>query len=266
MAMKGLIINSLGRTEEAFTIAKDAVKQDMKSHVVWHVYGLLYRAEKMYDKAIGAYKMALRFEPESAQILRDLALLQIQMRDYRGYIETRKTIMQQRPNLRQNWTALAAGHHLAGDYATAEKVLSKYEETIQVKVPKWDIEHWEACLYKNRIIAESGDTERALEHLESIAKNTLDKTALLENRASYLLKLGRMEEAQKAYRALLDRNPERRAYYAGLEQAMGIDPNDRKSAKAIYEEYAEKNERSDAPRRIPLDFLEGWLVAVRRGV
>ncbi|TGZ82228.1 N-terminal acetyltransferase A, auxiliary subunit [Ascodesmis nigricans] len=257
MAMKGLIINALGRTEEAFAIAKDAVKQDMRSHVVWHVYGLLYRSEKMYDKAIGAYKMALRFEPESAQILRDLALLQIQMRDYHGYIETRKTIMQQRPQLRQNWTALAIGHHLVGDYANAEKVLSKFEDTIQGNVHKWDFEHWETCLYKNRIIGESGDTERALEHLNSIAKNTLDKTALYETRAEYLLKLGRMEEAQKAYQLLLDRNPERRAYYAGLEKAMGIDPSNRKAAKPIYDEYAEKYERCDAARRIPLDFLEG---------
>lgn len=257
LAMKGLITNSLGKTEEAFAIAKDALRQDMKSHVCWHVYGLLYRSEKNFEESIKAYKMALRFEPDSQQILRDLALLQIQMRNYDGYVETRKSILQTRPQLRQNWTAVAIAYHLAGQLDEAEKVLIKYEETIQGNVPKWDIEHWETALYKNRIIADSGDIGRALEHLESMAKNCLDKVALLELRAEYLLKLGRKEEAQQAYRILLDRNPERRDYYAELEKAMGIAPKNRHEAKAIYDEYANKFERSDAPRRIPLDFLEG---------
>ena len=257
MAMKGLITNSLGKTEEAFAIAKEALKYDMKSHVCWHVYGLLYRAEKKFEDAIKAYKMALRFEPESQQILRDLALLQIQMRSYEGYTETRKTILQTRPGLRQNWTAVAIGHHLSGHYAEAEKVLDKYEETIQGKPAKWDIEHWETAMYKNRIIAESGDTQRALDHLQSISKGCLDKVALRETRASYMLKLDDMEGAEKVYRALLDRNPENRAYYAGLETALGVDPANRKAAKEIYDEYSAKNERSDAPRRMPLDFLEG---------
>jgi len=257
LAMKGLITNSLGKTAEAFAIAKEALKYDMKSHVCWHVYGLLYKSEKNYEESIKAYKMALRFEPDSQQILRDLALLQIQMRNYDGLVETRKAILQSRPQLRQNWTAVAIAYHLGGQYEEAEKVLVKYESTLEGKVPKWDIEHWEACLYKNRIIAESGDTERALEHLESIAKNCLDKVALLESRAEYLLKLGRNEDARKAYKALLDRNPEQRAYYTGLEKAMGIEPENRKEAKALYDEYANKFDRSDAPRRIPLDFLDG---------
>ncbi|KAI5821129.1 NMDA receptor-regulated protein 1-domain-containing protein [Pyronema omphalodes] len=258
LAMKGLIINSMGRTEEAFAVAKEALRYDMKSHVCWHVYGLIHRSQKNYQESIKAYKMALRFEPESQQILRDLCLLQIHMRNYEGYVETRKTILQTRPNLRSNWTAVAIGEHLAGHYAAAEKVLNSYEETLKdLVIPKGDIEHWEAALYKNRIIADSGDYERALEHLQSIRKNVLEKVALLEYRAEYLLKLGRMEDAEQAYRVLLDRNPEKRDYYDGLEQAIGVKPENRKEAMAIYEEYAEKYPRADAPRRVPLDFLDG---------
>jgi len=255
--MKGLITNSLGRTEEAFAIAKEALRQDMKSHVCWHVYGLLYRSEKNFEESIKAYKMALRFEPESQQILRDLALLQVQMRDYPGYVESRGKILQGRPQLRQNWTGLAVAHHLAGSYAEAENVLKKYEETLKTPPSKGDIEHSEACLYRNVVIAESGDIARALEHLESIAKVSLDKISVMEYRADYLLRLDRKEEAEKAYRALLNRNSEKRQYYQGLEQSMGINPEDRMALKAIYDEFIEKNPRSDAPRRIPLDFLEG---------
>ena len=62
--MKGLITNSLGLTEETFSIAKEALPQDMMSHICRHVYGLLYRSKESFD-SIKGYKMALRFEPES---------------------------------------------------------------------------------------------------------------------------------------------------------------------------------------------------------
>ncbi|KAF2745549.1 N-alpha-acetyltransferas-like protein 15 [Sporormia fimetaria CBS 119925] len=259
-AMKALIMNSMGQGEEAFALAKVALKNDMKSHVCWHVYGLLYRSQKNYEEAIKAYKFALRLEPDQMNILRDLALLQMQIRDYAGYLDTRKKMLTARPLIRQNWTAVAIGHHLLGDYKSAERVLQSFEETLKQPPPKSDIENSEAILYKNVIIAESGETERALEHLDKVLRNTLDRTTALELRAEYLLKLGKKEEAEKAYRTLLDRNTERRAYYDGLEAALGLDRSDEGSIEKlmeIYDFYAGKSERFDAPRRIPLDFLKG---------
>ncbi|ORY07791.1 NMDA receptor-regulated protein 1-domain-containing protein [Clohesyomyces aquaticus] len=259
-AMKALILNSTGQTDEAFALAKLALRNDMKSHVCWHVYGLLWRSQKNYEEAIKAYKMALRIESDSQNILRDLALLQIQMRDYQGYIESRSSMLKARAQLRQNWTALAIAHHLAGNYKSAEHVLTTFENTLKNPMPKGDLEHSEAVLYKNTLIAESGETERALEHLQGIMKDNLDRTAVLELQAKYLLELGKTEEAEKAYRALLARNNEYREYYDGLEKALGLDrsdPSSHDTLKAIYDSYAAKNERLDAPRRIPLDFLKG---------
>ncbi|KAI9766056.1 MAG: hypothetical protein M1840_006763 [Geoglossum simile] len=256
LAMKALIINSQGRPEEAFALAKVALRNDMKSHVCWHVYGLLYRAEKNFEEAIKAYKFALKLEPDSQQIQRDLALLQVQMRDYPGYIESRRTMLQARPQVRQNWTALAIAHHLAGNLASAEDVLTKYEETLKNVPQKPDIEHSEALLYKNTIIAEAGEIERALEHLQATCQGCLDRLAVLEMRANYLLKLGRSQEAEKAYRVLIDRNPEYRAYYDGLEKSLGVG-DDRAPVKKVYDEIAAKNPRGDAARRIPLEFLQG---------
>jgi tetratricopeptide (TPR) repeat protein len=255
--MKALLLNSIGDREEAFTLAKLALKNDMKSHVCWHVYGLLWRSVKNFEEAIKAYKFALRLQPESQQIIRDLAMLQVQMRDYEGYVQSRKTMLQQRPQMRQNWTAMAIAHHLAGDLKAAEQVLTKDEETMTGTPSSKDIENSEAVLYKNTIIAELGETERALEHLEIVRKTNLDKTAVMELRAKYLLQLGRKEEAEKAYRQLLDRNSEYRAYYDGLEKALDLDSNDKQARKELYAEYAEKNAKLDAARRIPLDFLEG---------
>ncbi|KAF1968332.1 NMDA receptor-regulated protein 1 [Bimuria novae-zelandiae CBS 107.79] len=259
-AMKALILNSQGHGEEAFALGKVALKNDMKSNICWHVYGLLWRSLKNYEEAIKAYKMALRLAPESQNILRDLAHLQAQIRDYEGYIESRQKMLSDRSQLRQNWTGLAIAYHLNGNYKEAERILTTYEDTLGQTPPKTDLEHSEAVLYKNTIIAESGDVERALTHLDTIIKNNLDRTAVLELKAKYLLQLERHDEAAKVYTTLLDRNSEYRPYFDGLEKALKLDRSDSTSIDKLtklYKTYADRNKRNDAARRIPLDFLKG---------
>ncbi|PBP22556.1 tetratricopeptide [Diplocarpon rosae] len=257
LAMKALIMNSQGKTEEAFALAKVALTCDMRSHVCWHVYGLLYRAAKNFEEAIKAYKFALRLEPDSQQIQRDLALLQVQMRDYEGYVTSRRAMLQARSTLRQSWTALAVALHLNGELAEAERVLTAYEDTLKNPPLKTDFENSEAVMYKNSLIAEQGNIQQAWDHLQSAGKYNLDRLAVQELRATYLMKLDRKEEAIKAYRALIDRNSEQKAYYDGLVEAMGLAETDHQARKAVYDKYAEKYPRCDAARRLPLEFLEG---------
>ena len=85
LAMKGLTLNCLGRKEEAYEYVRRGLRNDLRSHVCWHVYGLLQRSDKKYDEAIKCYRNALKWEKDNIQILRDLSLLQIQMRDLEGY-------------------------------------------------------------------------------------------------------------------------------------------------------------------------------------
>lgn len=255
--MKALMLSYQGQQEEAFTLAKAALKSDMKSHICWHVYGLLYRAEKNYDEAIKAYKFALRLEPDSQPIQRDLAYLQAQTRDFQGYVQSRRAMLQQKSGIRQNWTALAIAYHLSGNLTEAENILTTYEETIKTPPPRSDMDHSEATLYKNSIIAESGNLEKALEHLDAVGKSCFDVLAVMEMRADYLLRLDRKAEAVTAYEALLERNPENSQYYDALIKAKDIPSDDHKALKAVYDRWVEKNPRGDAPRRIPLDFLQG---------
>ena len=83
--MKGLIMNCLGRKEEAYELVKKGLKNDLRSHVCWHVFGLLQRSDKKYDEAIKCYRNALKWDKDNVQILKDLSLLQIQMRDLEGF-------------------------------------------------------------------------------------------------------------------------------------------------------------------------------------
>ena len=60
--MKGLILNSMGKKDEALENIRNGIKNNITSHVVWHVYGLWQRSERKYDEAIKAYKKALQCE------------------------------------------------------------------------------------------------------------------------------------------------------------------------------------------------------------
>ena len=79
LAMKGLIMNCMNKKEEAYDLVKLGLKNDLKSHVCWHVYGLLYRSDNNYKEAIKCYLNALRIDPNNQNILKDLSLLQIQV-------------------------------------------------------------------------------------------------------------------------------------------------------------------------------------------
>jgi peptide alpha-N-acetyltransferase len=39
LAMKGLTLNCLERKEDAYKLVREGLKQDLGSHVCWHVYG-----------------------------------------------------------------------------------------------------------------------------------------------------------------------------------------------------------------------------------
>ena len=96
----------------------------------WHVYGLIYRSERNYNEAIKAYKQALRIYTQNIQILKDLALLQIQMRDFEGFAKTQHTILELKPNLKQHWIGFAIAKHLLNDHRGAVNVIDIFLGTL----------------------------------------------------------------------------------------------------------------------------------------
>ena len=60
--MKGLTLNCLGRKEEAYEYVRRGLRNDLQSHVCWHVFGLLQRSDRKYDEAIKCYRNALKWD------------------------------------------------------------------------------------------------------------------------------------------------------------------------------------------------------------
>lgn len=262
LAMKGLTLNYLGRKDEAYDYVKRGLKNDLRSHVCWHVYGLLQRADHKYDEAIKCYRNALKWDKDNIQILRDLSLLQVQMRDLDGFRDTRYQLLKIRPAQRQSWIGYSISYYLLGFYDMAFTIMEEFRKTLfQDNQPKVDIEHTEMLFYQNMILRVQGRDQEAIEHLAKFENVMTDKLKIQEIKASQLLRLGKAEEAEKLYRDLNKRNPENHMYYEGIEKCMAassdngtIDPDKRLN---IYLIYRKKYPRSEAPRRLPLNIVSG---------
>jgi N-alpha-acetyltransferase 15/16, NatA auxiliary subunit len=172
------------------------------------VYGLLHRSDRNYNEAIKAYKQALRIDPENLQILRDLSMLQIQMRDLPGFAATRNTILSLKPNGKINWLALALANHLNGDLRGAVSIIDIYLGTLPEGAPEVSrgFEASELALYRNRILSEIPDNyQAALDHLDTCENVVVDHGSWLMAKATYQYKLKQYENAKQTILRMFDR-------------------------------------------------------------
>lgn len=159
---------------------------------------MLYRSDRNYLEAIKCHLNALRHDKENLQILRDLSLLQIQMRDLRGYYETRRKMLSLKPTQPNNWLAFALSAHLLGSHDEALMLLDVYDKT---KHGDSKFENGEMLLYKNQIIEESGKLNEALDHLNSVESQIIDKISFKERKAA-LLSLTAHHDSSEVFHSL----------------------------------------------------------------
>lgn len=102
-----------------------------------------------------------------------------------------------RPTQRASWIGFAMSYHLLGDYEMANNILDAFR-TNQMKgtyegagKDTNNYEHSELLLYQNMVLAESGQYERALHHLQKFQSQISDKLSVKETTGEYYLKLRR---------------------------------------------------------------------------
>jgi peptide alpha-N-acetyltransferase len=220
----------------------------------------------VYAEAAKCYLNALRCDPDNSQILQDLALLQVQLRDAPGFVATRTRLLHLKPAARANWIALAVAHHLAGHREVAASVLAQYSSISPDNVPLSErYEHSELLLYRAMLLEEDNQPAWALAHLEAAGEEKLvDKQGAAEARGRLQLALGQLPAAEATYRGLLALNPDTHEYHDGLRAALGLGGDVAALPDAgvarLADEYAAlsvTHPRSSAVRRLPLDFLRG---------
>ncbi|OWA49775.1 N-alpha-acetyltransferase 16, NatA auxiliary subunit [Hypsibius exemplaris] len=254
LAMKGLTLSYMGRKEEAYEDVKRGLKSDLKSYVCWHVYGLIQRGDKKYEEAMKCYVNALKIDKDNIQILRDLATLQVQLRDLEGFRDTRYRLAVLRPSQRSHWLAYAVALHLQGELPLAIKVMEECRKLAHPeKREDCDVEYGEYILYQLELMMEAGSFPEAIEHSLRYESYVFDNVSLLENRVKAYLASGKKKEANEILFTLLDRNAENWKYY----QDLSFPTDSAENLLEFCKEMQKSKPSARTPKKIPLTLTQG---------
>jgi N-alpha-acetyltransferase 15/16, NatA auxiliary subunit len=117
------------------------------------------------------------------QILRDLATLQIQLRDLEGFRDTRYRLAVLRPSQRSHWLAYAVALHLQGELPLAIRVMEECRKLAHPeRAEDCDVEYGEYILYQLELLHEAGSFHDVIEHSLRYESYVYDQVSLLENR------------------------------------------------------------------------------------
>ncbi|ODM98164.1 N-alpha-acetyltransferase 15, NatA auxiliary subunit [Orchesella cincta] len=283
LAMKGLILNALGRRAEATELVRKGLKNNIGSSTCWHVYGLiqvgplvfvvsrlnfqtfaLQRSEKKYDEAIKCFRNALKWDPSNLQILRELSLVQIHTRDLYGFRDTRHQLFKIKPTQRASWLGFAISYHLLKDYDMAYKIVDAFTKSCyrdfqpekRDAMATFEYEKSELYLYQSMILFESGDVAAARKHLLDHSKEITDKMTYYETIGQYHLALEEYGQAESVYRKLISFNTDNRYYYDGLIKSLRIEDGTTEKVN-VYKEIQAIYPKAGLPKRLPLDCVDG---------
>ncbi|GFZ49424.1 hypothetical protein JCM24511_07544 [Saitozyma sp. JCM 24511] len=259
-----LTVSTAPKQDEAEAMARLAVKKDITSHITWHVLGILAKSRKDWDEASRAFAMARKQDNDNIPLIRDSISLYLHTRQYSQAVSARHHYLLLRPQIRSSWLGLVVAHHLNGDTDEALRAYDGFAECTQTDGATGP-EKSQVCLYIVKLCMEGGKHEEALRRLE---KGLADKVIsprgeASQLRAELLFTLGRREEAEDAYRALLEQNPDNLEYYRGFLRTKGLDitvPLDQDATSRVLAQlstFAESYPRSSAPRRLALDIAQG---------
>lgn len=213
---------------------------------------------------------------DNIPVLRDAIALTTHTRQYQQALEARHHYLLLRPNIRSSWLGLMIAHELAGDYEEAIRVYDGYQTTLK-KDGASPTEQAQTLMHVIQLCMSAGKFEEAENKLEQGLKDgTISSRgeassvkggscvgAYANVPAKVLVELGRKEEAEDAYRALLEQNPDHLDNYRqflrnrGLDISGELDNAAREKVLKVLDQFAETYPKSSAPRRLALDVATG---------
>lgn len=107
----------------------------------------------------------VRIDEKNHTVLRDLSQLNIQLRDFEGFVKTENTLLLEKSDSKIHWMGFAVANHLAGNSDKALEVLDAYQKAqidADEKDPQKQYEASEIHLFKAMVMEESGHIDQAI--------------------------------------------------------------------------------------------------------
>lgn len=226
LSLKGNILNCLGKKEEALTFSKQGVMKNLKSALSWHTLSQVYYNDRNYTEAYKAEQKAFGLSSTNNSIIRGLSLLQLHMRDYQAFRDSRKQILLNNFTGMINWISYAVAEHFCGARERAVTILESFLKSMEKQISKQELS--ETLLYKARILEEMNKFPEMLEVLLSNKDKIRDTPTWHEFTVRAALGAENFEEASRILTDLIQINSENPLYFKWYFQAKQLSSEEEK--------------------------------------
>ncbi|KAJ9127946.1 hypothetical protein QFC24_000231 [Naganishia onofrii] len=275
LALKALILHSSlphnhptassqPKGEEVDHLIAAALRKDPYTHITHHVNSIIARAKRDYVTAGRSLTRAREIDPDNIPLIRDAISLHTQLGQHEESLRVRHQFFTMRPNLRSNWISLAVGHELCGNDQEALDVYLGLEDCTRDEglAP---IEKTQMSWHIIKLMIKLGKLKEAHERLGDDIRDRIvpNSGETVDIQAELLQKTGQAEEAEVAYRRLIESNPDKIGNYRAMLKARGLDLDGELSAEQAQKVltqlqlFSESFPRAAAPKRLALDVAKG---------
>jgi peptide alpha-N-acetyltransferase len=260
IALKGYCLKHLDQSEEGYKLANEGLRKAITSYLPWYCIAQMYAKDCDYANSLKSYLQASKLSPNNLKILGEMVPIQTQLRDYKGLLDTRIKMVQQKPTWKPYILGLSLAQYLNKQYDNAIKSMDVYirETEREYKDSPYDLN--ELLLFKAYILREAGQWKPLVEFLKSVEDKVMDEITWLEDYALALFNSGRKKDAADTYKELLTLNSENHTYLAKYQEARGFSDSletPQEGLLALYDELATQFPDSSSIKRIPLNFATG---------
>ncbi|EDO07477.1 NMDA receptor-regulated protein 1 family protein [Babesia bovis T2Bo] len=214
LSFKALFLSHLEPSleNEIMDLAKEGLKNDVKSYICWYVLGAIYKQRKLYKDTFKCFSMALRIDPKNDRLMKDISAIAIEIHDYVSFRKMAKQILEIKLKFYKEWMAFAFSQHLCQNIEGACRVAQEANTLFDGKYEVEPFELSSSMIYWASILEESGKYEECIKVLNDKKNLILDNIMRLEYIGRAAIKAKIWDVAHDAYAQLVEENPDNARY------------------------------------------------------
>ena len=299
LAMKGLIWRHYEqplketveeRKRRALELCALGVKNNVFSHVCWHVFGLLHKANRDYKEAAKCFHQALRIDPYNHLVWRDVSQCALVRREWDEFVDARVKLYELKAGdqgAADRCNQISIGLFMQGKFVECLEMIKESERVEELEMRRRNGEQLaktgkvkekffeekflesEMILFKALVLEKCELNEDAIELLEQKKDLIVDDSARLTKLCVGKILVGDLAGARHiAENSLVNRMPDNEKFHELLHKSIGFkesislmdkprerEEKDVKTLLSLYETLQAKYPTSSVCKRYPLQIV-----------